>query len=181
MSLSMNAIENPAVSVPASPVMRLCVSVLRAMCALTLVFIMGITSADVFLRYWFSAPITGSSEMVMFAMAVLIFSSFPLVTLSEQHICVGLLNGKLRGRALSLQRMTVLLVSFAACSLMAWRLWQEGVQLYADQQITMVLQLPLGAVSYVMGVLSGVSALFVLVLIGAHLTGHTVVKEGRQS
>jgi len=171
MSLSMNAIETPDARAHTSRLVGLGVSGLRGICAFTLLFIMGLTFVDVFLRYWFSAPITGSSEIIMFAMGVLIFSSFPLVTLDEQHICVGLLNGKLKGAAAWLQRLTIRLVSFAACSLMAWRLWADGMQLYADKKVTMVLLLPLGALSCFMSVMSGVSALFVLVLIGGQLAG----------
>ena len=72
--------------------------VLGAIVALVLCVIMGLTFCDVFMRYWFAAPIRGASEIVRFAMAILIFSAFPLVTLSQQHITVNLLQGSLRDR-----------------------------------------------------------------------------------
>src|SRR5918911_5437752 len=77
-----------------------CTLVLSVMCAISLLFIMALTFVDVFMRYWFSKPITGSSEMVMFAMAILIFSAFPLVTFRAQHISVSIMRGRLHGAGL---------------------------------------------------------------------------------
>ena len=106
-----------------------CVAVLRAMCAIALIFIMGVTVIDVFMSHFFASPITGSAEMVMFAMAILIFSAFPLVTLREQHISVGILHGHLHGFWLWLQRLVILGVSLLACSAMAWQLLHDGLSL----------------------------------------------------
>lgn len=145
-----------------------CVAVLRAMCAIALIFIMGVTVIDVFMSHFFASPITGSAEMVMFAMAILIFSAFPLVTLREQHISVGILHGRLHGFWLWLQRLIILGVSLLACSAMAWQLLHDGFQLSDEQQTTMVLQLPLGPLDYFMGVLSGVSALALVLLLLRH-------------
>ena len=159
---------NPT-AVPESGLVGACVTALRAMCAAALLFIMGLTFTDVFMRYWFSSPITGSAERVMFAMAILIFSAFPLVTLREQHISVGILHGRLSGFWLWLQRLVILGVSLVACAGMAWQLLHDGHQLAGDHQATMVLELPLGALSYFMGALSGVSALALVYLIARHL------------
>ncbi|MBS0316985.1 MAG: TRAP transporter small permease subunit, partial [Proteobacteria bacterium] len=75
----------------------ICDLVLRGMCAATLMFIMLLTLVDVFMRYWLHNPITGSAELVMFAMAIFIFSAFPLVTLRGQHISVAILRGRFSG------------------------------------------------------------------------------------
>lgn len=147
-----------------------CVAVLRAMCAIALIFIMGVTVIDVFMSHFFASPITGSAEMVMFAMAILIFSAFPLVTLREQHISVGILHGRLHGFWLWLQRLVILGVSLLACSAMAWQLLNDGYELIDEQQTTMVLQLPLGPLDYFMGVLSGVSALALVLLLLRHFS-----------
>jgi TRAP-type C4-dicarboxylate transport system permease small subunit len=142
-----------------------CTLLLGMMCACSLLFIMGLTFVDVFMRYWLSRPITGSSEMVMFAMAFLILSAFPLVTLREQHICVGIMRGRLHGAWLRLQRFIILAVSLLSCTAMAWQLMREGMELRADQQITQVLELPLGTLSVFMGVMSGLAAVALAILI----------------
>ncbi|OOG50400.1 TRAP transporter small permease [Polaromonas sp. C04] len=146
-----------------------CAFILRVMCAAAMLFIMGLTFVDVLMSYFFAFPITGSAELVMFAMAILIFSAFPLVTLREQHISVGILHGRLHGFWLWLQRLVILAVSLLACTAMSWQLLHDGHQLVSDQQATMVLQLPLGPLSYFMGALSGVSALALVLLLVRHL------------
>jgi TRAP-type C4-dicarboxylate transport system permease small subunit len=145
-----------------------CTLILGVMCACSLLFIMGLTFLDVFMRYWFARPITGSSEMVMFAMAILIFSAFPLVTLREQHISVGIMRGRLHGGWLRLQRFIILAISLASCAAMAWQLVREGLELRADQQITQVLELPLGTLSAFMGIMSGLAAAALLILTIKH-------------
>ncbi len=147
-----------------------CVMVLRLMCAAALLFIMMVTFIDVFMSNLFASPITGSAEMVMFAMAILIFSAFPLVTLREQHISVGILHGRLSGFWLRLQRSVILGISLLACMGMTWQLWRDGSQLSSQQQATMVLELPLGPLNYFMSALSGVSALALLILLMRHLS-----------
>lgn len=158
---------------PETGLLSACVLVLRVMCAAALLFIMGLTFIDVCMSYFFASPITGSAELVMFAMAILIFSAFPLVTLREQHISVGILHGRLHGRWLWLQRLIILGVSLLACASMTWQLLHDGHQLASEQQATMVLDLPLGPLSYFMGALSGVSALALILLLVRHLRGAT--------
>ena len=168
-------------ALPESGILGACVLVLRVMCAVALLFIMGLTVIDVFMSYFFSSPVTGSAELVMFSMAILIFSAFPLVTLREQHISVGILHGRLSGFWLWLQRLVILGVSLLACAGMAWQLLHDGHQLASDQQATMVLELPLGALSYFMGALSGVSALALALLLARHLRGTTPANLGNPS
>ena len=148
----------------------ICDLVLRAMCAATLMFIMLLTLIDVFMRYWLHAPITGSAELVMFAMAILIFSALPLVTLREQHISVSILRGRFSGVWAWLQHAVILGVSLLCCLAMAWQLIRDGLQLASEHQATMILELPLGALSSLMGVLSGVSALALVYLLALHVT-----------
>jgi TRAP-type C4-dicarboxylate transport system permease small subunit len=158
-------------SIPESGIVSACVLLLRLMCGAALLFIMALTVIDVFMSYFFASPVTGSAELVMFSMAILIFSAFPLVTLREQHISVGILHGKLSGFWLWLQRLVILGVSLLACAVMAWQLLHDGYQLANDKQATMVLELPLGPLSYFMGTLSGVSALALVLLLARHLRG----------
>jgi len=166
---------------PEPAVISRCMFVLKLMCAAALCFIMGLTVIDVSMSYFLSSPITGSAELVMFAMAILIFSAFPLVTLNEQHISVGILQGRLAGRWLWLQRLVILCVSLLACAAMAWQLLHDAHQLSSDQQATMVLELPLGALDYFMGTMSGLSAMAVVLLLLKHFGRAAPVREGSKS
>jgi TRAP-type C4-dicarboxylate transport system permease small subunit len=114
-------------------------------------------------------------------MAILIFSAFPLVTLREQHISVGIMRGKLHGSSLWFQRFLILLVSLLSCVAMAWQLTREGLELRMDQQITQVLELPLGSLSMFMGIMSGVAAVALVLLLVKHCVVHSAKIKGRLS
>ena len=137
--------------------------------AVTLFAIMALTFVNVFLRYVFVSPITGSEEMVSFGMAILIFTALPLVTYHERHITVGLLQGKLSSRATWLQRLFILAVSIVAVFVMGWRLAAHGMDLAEDATTTTVLGWPLAPLSFFMSALSGVTLITLLVLLLRHL------------
>jgi TRAP-type C4-dicarboxylate transport system permease small subunit len=142
---------------------------LGAIVALVLCLIMGLTFCDVFMRYWFAAPIRGASEMVRFAMAILIFSAFPLVTLDQQHITVNLLQGRLGRVGSWLQKLFVLLASALALAVMTWQLASDGAELARNRLTTTVLEWPLAPLSYYMSALSGVTLIVLIGLTLVHL------------
>ncbi|QBR03425.1 TRAP transporter small permease [Paraburkholderia pallida] len=142
---------------------------LGAVVALVLLAIMGLTFCDVFMRYWFAAPIRGASEIVRFGMAILIFSAFPLVTQGQQHITVNLLQGRFGRVGSWLQHLFVLLVSVAAVGIMTWQLASDGADLARNRITTTVLEWPLAPLSDYMSALSGVTLLVLLALTLDHL------------
>ena len=144
-------------------------AVLGLIAATALLFIMALTFVDVLMRYWFSSPITGSAELVMFAMAILIFSILPIITFDEQHISVGLLKGRFTGALAWLQRAIVLAVSLVASAAMTWQLLVDGAQSSADHRTTTVLSLPQGPLEYAMGALSGIGSLALLYMLAMHV------------
>ena len=58
--------------------------------ALILIGLVALTCADVIGRYFFSNPVTGAVELVRICMAGIIFFSFPLMFLRNDHIIVDL-------------------------------------------------------------------------------------------
>jgi len=143
--------------------------ILGGIVALALCFIMLLTFGDVFLRYWFASPIRGAAEMVRFAMAVLIFSALPLVTLGQQHITVNILQDKLGKLGTWLQQAFVLLVSIAAVAIMTRQLAADGTDLAENRITTTVLEWPLSPLSYFMSALSAVTLLVLVLLALQHL------------
>lgn len=141
---------------------------LGAIVALALCFIMILTFGDVFLRYWLASPIRGAAEMVRFAMAVLIFSALPLVTLGRQHITVNILQDKLGALGTWMQQAFVLLISISAVAIMARQLAADGTDLAESQITTTVLEWPLSPLSYFMSALSVVTLLVLVLLAVQH-------------
>lgn len=143
--------------------------VLQGIVALSILFIMALTFVDVFMRYVVSSPIKGGSEMVQFAMAVLIFSAFPLVTYHDKHISVSILHGKLHGVAGWIHHLVVLLFNMTTCFAIAWQLAREGHYLSTSGMSTMVLGWSLSPLNFVISALSAVAGLAVLTLTVAHI------------
>lgn len=167
-----------AAATPDALPIRCCVYVLRAVTAAMLLLIMGLTCADVLLRYWFAAPLTGRAEIVAFAMATLVFAAFPLVTYREQHISVSVLTGVLHGRVHWFQRLFVLVMSGLACGAMCWQLAIEAMDLGYDGMTTMVLEWPLAPLCYLMSGLAGVAFFSLMLLLAAHLAEAVGLRVG---
>lgn len=84
------------------------VRALRAAVALFMFAIMGVMFADVVGRYVFNSAIQGGFEIIAYLLGMLIFCGFALVTRSEGHITVGLLDGVFHGRAKWIRDLFVL-------------------------------------------------------------------------
>lgn len=172
-ALTEEGLSDPGRSSSMGVVISVANKVLACLCVMSLSFIMVLTLCDVFMRYWFASPITGSAELISFAIAAVVFSSFPLVTANEQHITVSIMHGKFSPIGSWIQRLIILLVSLLCCAVMGRQLLLEGYMLLQDKQNTMVLHLPQGYLSYFMGALSCISALAVLFLLVQHLLHRT--------
>lgn len=61
--------------------------------ALTTLALVFLTVADVVGRYFFNSPIVGATEITSLGMAVIIFTSLPVISGKGEHICVDLLDG----------------------------------------------------------------------------------------
>lgn len=68
------------------------VSALMAWACLVLVFLIVITCIDVVGRYFLNSPLQGSTELTEMALAVLVFTSLPIITYHQRHIVVDILD-----------------------------------------------------------------------------------------
>ncbi len=144
---------------------------LRAGVAACMLGIMGVTVVNVFMRYVFVRPISGSDEMVQYMLALLVFSAFPLVTVERRHFSVSVLargaHGWLKFASVALE----LAVSALGCAIVTLQLYSQAVMLGSEQMTTMVLQLPLAPLNYAMSALSSLALIGILVLLAEHLLG----------
>lgn len=127
---------------------------LRALIALDLFAMMALIFVDVFLRYLFSAPIPGGFEIVQFMLAILIFTSLPLVTWAEGHIVVSIFEKFFVGRRGLIQKVGVSVVSIAALLLIAFLMWRQAESLQSSQQVTGFLEWRIFPIAFFMCALS---------------------------
>lgn len=125
--------------------------------SLILFAIMWVTVADVIARDVFSGSIVGAFEVTEILMGVLVFSGVPLVTASEGHVAVTLLDGIMGPLAKRLTRVLVNLLCTAILVLLAWRLWDVAGKLAAYNDITLFLRIPLAPVGYFMAAMTAIS------------------------
>ena len=142
---------------------------LRTGVATSMLGIMGLTVVNVFMRYVFVRPISGSDEMVQFLLALLVFSAFPLVTVERRHFSVSVLARGARGWLKFAGVTLELAVSALGCAIVTAQLYSQGAMLASEQMTTMVLQLPLAPLNYAMSALSSLAFVGIVVLLLKHL------------
>ena len=145
--------------------------VLRAGVAVSMLGIMGLTVVNVFMRYVFVRPISGSDEMVQFMLALLVFSAFPLVTVERRHFSVSVLARGARGWLKFAGVALELALSALGCAIVTSQLYSQAAMLGSEQMTTMVLQLPLAPLNYAMSALSSLAFVGIVVLLLEHVLG----------
>ena len=141
---------------------------LSALLALAMFGMMALTFVDVIGRYILSRPVPGSSELVQVLMAVVIAAGVPLVTLSREHISIGLLRGFFTGRGRWLLDALIMAGSIALLAFLAYCLWQQVVALHRSQMGTTFLGIPIAPVALLLSVMIAFTGL----IEAAHLYRH---------
>lgn len=147
--------------------------------ALLLFAMMAITTADVIGRYVFSTPVYGGYEIVQYMMAMVMFCSLPITTRHDSHLAVSLVGDTLRGRVARTHRLFVLLFSLAGAIVIAWRMWVQGAILTQSQQISGLLEWPLGPIAYAMSVFGWITVAILIGLIVSVWRGGSAALPGR--
>ncbi len=131
--------------------------------AVLLFAMMALTFADVTGRYVFNNPVPGAFEMTEVAMGVLIFAGLPLISARDGHIAVNIADGLMSGRALRLRAFLLDLLIAACNGVLAWVLWEKGMQLVGYGDASPYLGIPIGPVMMAMAVLAWFTVLVLLV------------------
>ena len=145
--------------------------------AFVLFALMVMTCIDVFGREVLNAPLDGATELTQLMMGVIVFAVLPIVSLREEHVTVDLLD-KWFPRRLAPSRQVVL--NFLAAIMMAvvcWRVWVIGDFQMDYGDTTEFLRMPLGPVSYFIAIMSGITAIALLVNTIRHITGKAEIRS----
>jgi TRAP-type C4-dicarboxylate transport system permease small subunit len=130
--------------------------------ALPVALIVTLTFADVLGRYLLSSPVRGSMEIIEFAMALVVFTALPLVTLQRGHVSVSLIDNLFTGKGRYIKRMLCDAVSALALGLLSWRLCLQSMDDLQTRAATVVLGLPNAALSLTLTFFAGLSTVVVL-------------------
>ena len=119
--------------------------------------------ADVFMRYFLNAPITGVRDMLSLFIAVVMGLMMPVLLMKEGNIAVHFIEvvvGKRIGAVLTLLANIVTAVLFV---LIGNEVWKAARYLQVNNEVTQVLGVPLGPWWMLVAVMFFFSALAALV------------------
>ena len=110
--------------------------------ALILLGLVLLTCADVIGRYFFSAPVVGAVKLVRICMAGIIFFSFPLMFLRNDHIIVDLIPFFRRGWIGWMTAVVILAITIYVAYRIGDRTYGYAIHAIEDQDVTEYLAIP---------------------------------------
>lgn len=125
---------------------------LESFSAISLFLMMGITFADVVGRNAFNAPIMGATEMIEILLAMMVFMAFPLVSWQEENICVDLLDNYFPTQWIGIRQIIINLICSCSLLLVAAMNWKLASRSLDYGEVTEILELPLGYVTYLISI-----------------------------
>ena len=111
--------------------------------ATALLILMGVTVADVVLRYAFRSPVRGSYDIVESMLLIFVFNGIAAAFFGRRHIVIDLIDalaGK-RGTAVLVRVADVL--SVVCIGVIMWAMITPMIQAYQYHDIKMELRLPI--------------------------------------
>lgn len=139
---------------------RLCGSIGAA----ALFTIMWLTFFDVGGRKFLDQSITGSLELTEMLMVVTIFSTLPLVSLREEHVAFGSLDGVWPAWFKRIQRTLVQALCGVALLWVGYLMLTAGAEMAASGEVSAQLLIPRAPFLYAMGVFCSLAGLTHFVL-----------------
>ena len=100
---------------------------------------MLLTVADVFMRTFFNAPITGTTEITEFMMVIVVFPALAWCAVQRRHVKVDLLVGFLPPRVQTVIDSITLLLALCIYIIITWHSMLEAMDVYTT---TALLNLP---------------------------------------
>lgn len=127
-------------------------SLFNMVASAALVGMMLLTCTDVFMRYLFNNPITGTYDLVSLMGAVLVSFAMPYTMLKKGHVAVEILIQSLsRGKQLVIETLTHLL-GISLFLVLVWRAILLSWDMKAAGEVTPTLLLPFYPILYCMSV-----------------------------
>ncbi|MFC6671512.1 TRAP transporter small permease [Marinobacterium aestuariivivens] len=131
---------------------------LELLAGVTLFALMAMTCVDVVGRYFFNHPLDGGTELTEVGLAILVFAEMPLITCRGGHVVVDILDRRLGHRLVKVLGLLATLLISTAFYFLAVRIFELGERSLRRNEVSEMLQLPLGLVAQYIAVMSWVTA-----------------------
>ena len=103
---------------------------------------MLLTVTDVFLRWVFNSPITGTTEITEFMMVIVVFPALAYCALSRRHIQVDLLVSHLPPRVQIIIDVLTLLIALGIYVIITWQTFLESMDVRTTTALLNLSQAP---------------------------------------
>lgn len=127
-----------------------------------LILLMMITVIDVFLRYFFNSPLTGTTEISQLMMIIIVFPALGWAAIDRAHIRVDLLMRQFPKRPAAVINSITLLIALGVYLIITWRSFLESA--VVNRQ-TSLIHLPFAPFYWLMSVSLAIFCLAILALI----------------
>jgi len=131
---------------------------LEVIAAVTLFFLMILTCADVFGRYFLANAVDGTTELTEMGIAILVFAEMPVITWRAGHVVVDILDRWLSNTVVKVLGLLSALVISTSLYYLATRIYDLANRSFRREEVTEYLQMPVGYIIEYIAVMSWVTA-----------------------
>lgn len=137
---------------------------LHAIAAGTLFLLMLTTCIDVFGRYLFNNPLTGSTELTEIAVGIVVFSVFPVISWRNDHVVVDILDHFFGAKAHFVRTVVINILISIALVYLGRRIYILGERSLSYEEVTEYLAIPTGWMMVFIAIMCWLSAIMVITL-----------------
>jgi TRAP-type C4-dicarboxylate transport system permease small subunit len=134
---------------------------INVIAGISLVFLICLTLADVFLRL-LKKPITGTYELVALTSAVVIGFSLPLTSWVRGHVYVDFLLVKCSRRVRVICNLCTRALVLFLFVMIGWNLIRYGMAAHRSGEVSLTLHMPFYPIAYGLGIASFIQCLVML-------------------
>ncbi len=138
--------------------------VLSTVAAVVLVALMLITCVDVVGRYVFNRPLTGSTELTEIALAIVVFSVFPVISWRGEHVVVDILDSFVPPLLAFIRNILFNIAAAIALMFIGQRIIVLGNRSLSYGEVSEYLAIPTGWVINFIGSICWITAVLILTL-----------------
>lgn len=127
-----------------------------------LIILMMLTVVDVFLRFFFNSPLTGTTEMSQLMMVIIVFPALGWAAIDRAHIKVDLLVRLIPDEPKAVLNTVTFVIALGIYAIITWQSFKEAA--VVNRQ-TSLIHLPFAPFYWLMSVSLAVFCLAILALI----------------
>ncbi|MCP4597663.1 TRAP transporter small permease [Neptuniibacter sp.] len=131
---------------------------LELIAALTLFFLMALTCADVFGRYFLDNAVDGATELTEMGIAILVFAELPLVTWRGGHVVVDILDKMMGSTVIKVLGLLSAFLMSTSLYFLAVRIYELAARSHRRGEVTEYLQMPVAYIVEYIAIMSWVTA-----------------------